>query len=164
MVDDAFGKPTTYGAGTYNNRFKFTGREYLPEFNVYEYRARLYHPGLGRFMSEDPKGFEAGDYNLFRYCKNDPVDFVDPDGEVAQVVIGAYVAAEAAATVYDVRFAIQTLNDSNASSVDKSLAVGGALAGIQGPLGGYGKAALSAKLALAAKLNERRWVRFGEAE
>src|SRR6202140_3627066 len=38
----------------------------------YEYRARAYHPGLGRFMSEDPKDFEGGDYNLFRYCHNDP--------------------------------------------------------------------------------------------
>jgi hypothetical protein len=31
-------------------------------------------------MSEDPKGFDAGDYNLFRYCKNDPEDLVDPMG------------------------------------------------------------------------------------
>jgi hypothetical protein len=31
-------------------------------------------------MSEDPKVFDAGDYNLFRYCHNDPVDLVDPMG------------------------------------------------------------------------------------
>jgi hypothetical protein len=31
-------------------------------------------------MSEDPKGFDAGDYNLFRYCHNDPIDFTDPMG------------------------------------------------------------------------------------
>ncbi len=24
-------------------------------------------------MSEDPKLFDAGDYNLFRYCHNDPI-------------------------------------------------------------------------------------------
>jgi hypothetical protein len=35
---------------------------------------------LGRFMSEDPKGFDAGDYNLFRYCGNDPEDRTDPTG------------------------------------------------------------------------------------
>ncbi|MFL6515936.1 MAG: RHS repeat-associated core domain-containing protein, partial [Chthoniobacterales bacterium] len=64
----------------YNNRFMFTGREYIKEFGIYEYRARTYHPGLGRFMSEDPKGFDAGDYNLFRYCKNDPEDITDPMG------------------------------------------------------------------------------------
>jgi hypothetical protein len=31
-------------------------------------------------MSEDPNGFDAGDYNLFRYCHNDPIDFTDPMG------------------------------------------------------------------------------------
>jgi len=31
-------------------------------------------------MSEDPKLFDAGDYNLFRYCHNDPLDFTDPMG------------------------------------------------------------------------------------
>jgi RHS repeat-associated protein len=79
---DAFGKPTitnTSGIVT-NNRFMFTGREYVSQFGIYEYRNRAYHPGLGRFMSEDPKGFAAGDYNLFRYCHNDPIDFTDPMG------------------------------------------------------------------------------------
>lgn len=81
---DAFGAPTTtYSGGSFNNRFKFTGREYAARFGIYEYRARGYHPGLGRFLSEDPKGFDAGDYNLFRYCGNDPLDKVDPMGLVA---------------------------------------------------------------------------------
>jgi len=31
-------------------------------------------------MSEDHKGFDAGDYNLFRYCGNDPEDRTDPMG------------------------------------------------------------------------------------
>ena len=86
---DVFGAPTIAdGNGTtltnpspaIGNRFMFTGREYTATFGVYEYRNRAYHPGLGRFMSEDPKGFAAGDYNLFRYCKNDPEDFADPMG------------------------------------------------------------------------------------
>src|SRR5207244_2345387 len=33
-----------------------------------------------RFMSEDPKLFDAGDYNLFRYCHNDPIDSTDAMG------------------------------------------------------------------------------------
>ena len=84
---DVFGAPTIKdGSGTvisataYNNRFLFTGREYVSTFGIYEYRARTYHPGLGRFLSEDPKGFDAGDYNLFRYCMNDPEDHTDPMG------------------------------------------------------------------------------------
>jgi RHS repeat-associated protein len=93
---DAFGAPTIYDlnwnvrtATIYDNRFLFTGREYAATyrstytnaaFNFYEYRARAYSPKLGRFMSEDPKLFDAGDYNLFRYCHNDPIDFTDPMG------------------------------------------------------------------------------------
>jgi RHS repeat-associated protein len=86
-----FGKPTMYNgptqipanvisASAYNNRFMFTGREYVSQFGIYEYRNRAYHPGLGRFMSEDPKLFDGGDYNLFRYCGNDPLDKTDPMG------------------------------------------------------------------------------------
>ena len=66
----------------------FTGREWAagqwatvnPPLGFYEYRARAYNPTLGRFMSEDPKLFDAGDYNLFRYCHNDPEDHTDPMG------------------------------------------------------------------------------------
>ncbi len=86
---DAFGTPTIYNAANppqviassaIGNRLLFTGREYNSQFGFYEYRARAYHPGLGRFMSEDPKGFDAGDYNWFRYCHNDPWDLTDPMG------------------------------------------------------------------------------------
>ena len=92
---DAFGAVAMYnGGGTqisstaYNNRFLFTGREYaatyqktyVPAFKFYEYRARAYNPTLGRFMSEDHKLADTGDYNLFRYCHNDPIDFTDPMG------------------------------------------------------------------------------------
>jgi RHS repeat-associated protein len=88
---DAFGAPTIRdghgqlvnppGVSAIGNRFMFTGREWAPvNVGFYEYRARAYHPGLGRFMSEDPKLFDAGDYNLFRYCHNDPEDLTDPMG------------------------------------------------------------------------------------
>src|SRR2546430_1926798 len=40
----------------------------------------MYQPELGRFMQPDPKEFGAGDYNLYRYCHNDPVNRSDPFG------------------------------------------------------------------------------------
>jgi RHS repeat-associated protein len=99
---DAFAAPTFYdGASTelsasaFNNRFLFTGREYAATFGFYEYRARAYNPVLGRFMSEDPKGFDAGDYNLFRYCHNDPLDFTDPMGLGDESVNAKIVQTEA---------------------------------------------------------------------
>jgi|GEM_PF-6925528 len=84
---DAFGYPYFLtGTGSklttspWGNRFLFTGREWLKELKIYDYRNRIYQPELGRFLQPDPKQFEAGDYNLYRYCHNDPVNKVDPTG------------------------------------------------------------------------------------
>jgi RHS repeat-associated protein len=62
------------------NRFLFTGREFLSGLRIYDFRNRMYQPELGRFLQPDPKQFEAGDYNLYRYCHNDPVNKTDPMG------------------------------------------------------------------------------------
>jgi hypothetical protein len=35
---------------------------------------------IGRFVSEDPIGFAAGDPNIYRYVGNSPTNFVDPFG------------------------------------------------------------------------------------
>ena len=82
---DAFGTPynstgTEITASSIGNRYLFTGREYFFSFGIYDYRHRVYHPKLGRFLQLDPKGFDAGDMNLFRYCDDDPVDRTDPTG------------------------------------------------------------------------------------
>src|SRR5882724_8765595 len=90
---DAFGKPTVFDAygnvlndangnphSAIGNRFLFQGREWIPELGIYDYRHRMYHPGLGHFLQADPTGFDAGDMNLFRYCDDDPVDGTDPTG------------------------------------------------------------------------------------
>jgi RHS repeat-associated protein len=84
---DAFGFPYFYDRwGNYmwglqgRNRFLFTGREWIKDLRLYDYRARLYQPELGRFLQPDPMQFAAGDYNLYRYCHNDPVNKSDPSG------------------------------------------------------------------------------------
>jgi RHS repeat-associated protein len=89
---DAFGFPYFYnaigGKGTPKTRFLFTGREYLSDLRLYDYRNRMYQPELGRFLQPDPKQFEAGDYNLYRYCHNDPVNRADPTGLDTAIQIG----------------------------------------------------------------------------
>jgi len=47
---------------------------------LYYMRARYYDPVIGRFISEDPIGFEGGDVNLYAYVGNNPMNFVDPEG------------------------------------------------------------------------------------
>lgn len=43
-------------------------------------RNRSYDPELGRFVQQDPIGVAAGQFNLYLYCGNNPVNDVDPLG------------------------------------------------------------------------------------
>ncbi|MEX2122008.1 MAG: RHS repeat-associated core domain-containing protein [Pirellulales bacterium] len=80
LVYEAFGALTS-GDPT-ATRYQFTGREWDADLGLYYYRARWYDPQTGRFISEDPIGFEGGDANLNRYVGNDPANFTDPSGLV----------------------------------------------------------------------------------
>jgi RHS repeat-associated protein len=73
-------------------RFGYTGREMDPESGLYFYRARYYDPAIGRFISQDPIGFDGGDANLYRYVSNGPVNATDPSGTLERGQ-GARVAA-----------------------------------------------------------------------
>jgi RHS repeat-associated protein len=73
-VDDMF------SADPYANRFLYTGREFLKEANLYDYRNRVYSAELGRFLQKDPIRFDAGDVNLYRYVKNYVTRLIDPFG------------------------------------------------------------------------------------
>jgi len=75
---EPFGKTTATGVSN-SNPFQYTGRE-NDGTGLYYYRARYYHPGLQRFLSEDPIGFAGRDYNLFAYVKNNPLLKKDPLG------------------------------------------------------------------------------------
>jgi RHS repeat-associated protein len=80
-IFDAAGFPQS--SSTAGNRFLYTGREFVKEVNLYDYRNRVYSAELGRFLQTDPIRFEAGDVNLYRYVGNDPVNGVDPLGLAA---------------------------------------------------------------------------------
>jgi len=40
----------------------------------------MFDPSIGKWISQDPEGFAAGDGNLYRYVGNDPTNGVDPSG------------------------------------------------------------------------------------
>jgi len=44
----------------------------------------MYDPTIGKWISEDPQGFDAGDANLYRYVDNQPTTNIDPAG-MAQI-------------------------------------------------------------------------------
>ena len=62
-----------------DNRFLFQGREYDYATQLYYFRNRWYEPETGRWLSPDPIGISGG-LNLYAFCGNDPVNFVDPMG------------------------------------------------------------------------------------
>jgi len=58
----------------------FTGREWIAEVGLYDYRNRVYSADLGRFIQTDPIRFDAGDVNLYRYVGNKVTKYKDPLG------------------------------------------------------------------------------------
>jgi RHS repeat-associated protein len=78
---DAYGAITAETNATVTHAYAFTGRERDEETDLDYYRARYYDAGLGRFISQDPLGYSAGDSNYSRYSGNSPIGFSDPSGQ-----------------------------------------------------------------------------------
>jgi RHS repeat-associated protein len=77
---NAFGKVIAETNATYRGRYGYTGREQDVEIGLQYNRARYYDAETGRWVTQDPLGFDAGDSNLYRYVANAFVQQVDPNG------------------------------------------------------------------------------------
>ncbi len=75
---DPYGRRTLV-SGTDLADFGFTGFYHDQATGLDFSRTRPYIADLGRWLSRDPIG-ERGGINLYRYCLNDPLNYIDPSG------------------------------------------------------------------------------------
>ena len=79
---DAFGN-IIVETGTTSNSIKYAGYQHDKESGLYYLNARYYDSTTARFITEDTYRGKANDplsLNLYTYCQNNPIKYVDPSG------------------------------------------------------------------------------------
>ncbi len=77
---DAFGSNLLTNPSPFPNvpvYYRYTGQEYDEEVGLYNYRARMYDPVVGRFLTPDPLRQQ---HSAYAYVGNNPISFTDPTG------------------------------------------------------------------------------------
>ena len=95
---------------TVTNPYRFAGYFWDDEIAQYYCRARQYDPSIQRFTSIDPvigKFIKPLTLHQYLYCLNDPVNFIDPDGNTLLGLLGR--GAVTAYIVYDVIDSTQSI-------------------------------------------------------
>ena len=71
--------------------YKYNGKELDTKngLNWYDYGARHYDAALGRWFAVDPLAEKMYSWNPYGYCFNNPVKYVDEDGEIPWLVAAA---------------------------------------------------------------------------
>ena len=125
----------------------YTGHEHLPWFGLVNMNARLYDPLLGRFLSPDPyvqaPNFTQN-FNRYSYCLNNPLVYVDQDGEFFFIPIligmawGAVIGAATSAAIYTVQSALTGFQNWSWSNFGMSALMGGVGGALGGGLGALG--------------------------
>ena len=71
--------------------YKYNGKKLDTKkgLNWYDYGARHYDAALGRWFVVDPLAEKMYAWSSYAYCFNNPVRYIDPNGEIGQVAVGA---------------------------------------------------------------------------
>ncbi len=95
---DAFGNLTSQ-IGESDNPFLYCGEYYDAETQTYYLRARYYNPANGRFTQQDAWAFmdisDPLSLNLYTYCYNNPISYIDYSGNFVISVLAASIIAGA---------------------------------------------------------------------
>ncbi|MGL4483818.1 MAG: RHS repeat-associated core domain-containing protein, partial [Anaerovoracaceae bacterium] len=80
---DEFGNTESFG--NLDNEVAYTGGIYDKSNQLYYLNARYYNPEDGRFITQDSyrgTNEDMGTWHMYAYCKNNPVNYVDPSGHI----------------------------------------------------------------------------------
>jgi len=81
LIDyDSFGSIINDTDSTFKVPFGFAGGLHDRDTGLVRFGFRDYDPNIGRWTSKDPILFAGGDTDLYQYCLNDPVSWLDPLG------------------------------------------------------------------------------------
>ncbi len=67
--------------GRYQNQYKFNAKELDSETGLYYYGARYYNPRLSIWYGVDPLAEKHPEISPYVYTANNPVKYIDPDGQ-----------------------------------------------------------------------------------
>lgn len=102
--------------GNHNdNKYLFNGKELQEEIDWYDYGARMYDPAIARWHTLDNLAEEYISWSPYQYVMNNPLKFVDPDGNGAKITItGNQITITATVYLYS---AGNTLNERTNSAM-----------------------------------------------
>ena len=126
-------------SGTGATHFRFTGHERDAESSLDYMLNRNYAFNIGRFLRPDPMQDQYPGISPYAYANNNPLKYVDPDGNIPliPVAIAVWGLAEVLLSAYDVYDAASTVLDPDVTAGQKVFSVSAAAAGLVLPGGGY---------------------------
>lgn len=74
---------------------RFAGQWYDQESGLFYNYFRDYDPSLGRYLQSDPVGLTGG-LNTYTYVGGNPINYNDPNGQSAVVVVGGWISTDTA--------------------------------------------------------------------
>ena len=98
-VSESFGKTTLDTNNQITMNLRFPGQYFDEETNSHYNYFRDYNPNTGRYIQKDPIGLDAG-INWYGYANGNSLQFIDPYGDMAWVLIPIGIVVVAIIAVY----------------------------------------------------------------
>ncbi|TIH13004.1 hypothetical protein D0S45_15890, partial [Marinifilum sp. JC120] len=90
VLYDSFGRRIQNSNPEHDPLLGFCGGLYDSDTGLIHFGYREYDPVIGRFISPDPMGYDGGDVDVYGYCLDDPINFVDRNGLFSNGLCGAF--------------------------------------------------------------------------